>query len=196
MAATSGLLMFILRELILTCHGCVSSSHKLSLTMLRYLPPQGTASASLFERSNLSNRPSHFCAPLLIDSEHFGGTQLNTDGRRPCCWKRCHVMLDDHTAGGIRRHLLDRHTNDLLPSNAGRSGTSGPIICRWRLENGHTCGGSYQSATTLSRHISSSHMRVGRVTCEWCQTEFSRKDALKRHQKDNCPCRPRGGKSL
>lgn len=65
------------------------------------------------------------------------------------------------------------------------------MVCRWGLENGHTCDGSYMSATTLSRHISSSHMGAGRVTCDWCQTEFSRKDALKRHQRGNCPWRPK-----
>ena len=139
-----------------------------------------------------------FRAPLHIDSQHYRGTQPHhagthrhhADGRRPCCWGRCHVMLDDHTPGGIRRHLLDRHTHDLLPGTSGGPGVSGPIVCQWPLENGSQCGGSYLSVTTLSRHISSGHMRVGRVTCEWCQTEFSRKDALKRHKKGNCPCRP------
>lgn len=122
---------------------------------------------------------------------HERNPQPSDGGCRPCRWERCHIMLDDHSAGGIRRHLLDCHTNDLLPCVAGRCGDPGPMVCRWGLENGHTCDGSYMSATTLSRHISSSHMGAGRVTCDWCQTEFSRKDALKRHQRGNCPWRPK-----
>ncbi|KZT70508.1 hypothetical protein DAEQUDRAFT_725441 [Daedalea quercina L-15889] len=115
--------------------------------------------------------------------------------RRPCLWGQCNILLDDHTTGGMKRHLMDHHKDALqleqtVQVRVAGQPAHGALVCQWALDDGRTCGSIYTSTTTLSRHISSCHMGIGRVTCSWCQTEFSRKDALKRHQKASCSSLP------
>ncbi|KAH9926701.1 uncharacterized protein B0H18DRAFT_954607 [Fomitopsis serialis] len=111
--------------------------------------------------------------------------------RRPCLWGQCRIMLDDHSNGGIARHLLEYHTDILSGGavNAGRQfNRECASICQWNLKDGQPCRSEhvYRTVRTLARHISSHHMGAGRVTCEVCGVEFSRKDALKRHQNVTC----------
>jgi len=116
---------------------------------------------------------------------------------RQCCWKQCPVMLDDHSAGGIKRHFLDYHADVIFSQRAGSRnrnraeeanvGLGTTVVCQWTSEDGHaTCGLEYKTAVTLARHISSCHLKHGRRTCRRCKKEFSRGDARKRHQQSSC----------
>ncbi|KAH9835220.1 uncharacterized protein C8Q71DRAFT_764711 [Rhodofomes roseus] len=112
-------------------------------------------------------------------------------------------MLDDHRSGGMMRHLTEHHEDAIPCGNAssaggGQSNAACALVCQWTL-NGEPCPSAhvYHTVRTLARHISSRHLGVGRATCEFCEIEFSRKDALRRHQTATCPRHPgySGGQS-
>ncbi|KAH9835217.1 uncharacterized protein C8Q71DRAFT_908394 [Rhodofomes roseus] len=102
-----------------------------------------------------------------------------------CRWGHCGVPLDDVTGPGIKRHLQQYHAADMPPkSSSGQS--QGSSECRWD-DGAGTCQTECRSAVAHGRHISTVHLGQGRKVCTFCSKNFSRKDALKRHQEQYCP---------
>ncbi|KAH9928992.1 hypothetical protein B0H21DRAFT_762200 [Amylocystis lapponica] len=86
----------------------------------------------------------------------------------PCGYDGCTVMLDDLTAGGVRRHLRAIHYPEY----------------EWdkkQLVNCMECPERLQLAN-LGKHIAGVHRGWTKRTCKQCLREYSRQDALKRHR--------------
>ncbi|KZT02191.1 uncharacterized protein LAESUDRAFT_437795 [Laetiporus sulphureus 93-53] len=104
-----------------------------------------------------------------------------------CNWENCGLFLDDETAGGCTRHLKQVHVHDW--DNAAT------IDCRWtqppQLQAGIVPPQIYCNrrikCVNLGKHIAAVHLRSLRVACSICGQGFSRSDAFRRHQRQNCP---------
>ncbi|KAH9926700.1 uncharacterized protein B0H18DRAFT_1165511 [Fomitopsis serialis] len=104
-----------------------------------------------------------------------------------CRWGQCNVPLDDVSGPGIKRHLQQYHAADMPPRSASGQ-PLGSSECRWNEGHGAgTCQTECRSAVAHGRHISTVHLGHGRKICQYCRKNFSRKDALKRHQEQYCP---------
>ncbi|KAI0938766.1 hypothetical protein AcV5_000375 [Taiwanofungus camphoratus] len=139
-------------------------------------------SNSLVHPSSVSQPPSYSGAAMITTNplsvtETPRSPQNLVDNPR-CCWDgSCVDALTDLTPRGISRHLEQSH----LVQTTHRHDKRRRVICLWngcfkniKLEN-------------IGKHIAAVHLKSTRQTCSVCKRVFSRKDALRRHQKDCCP---------
>lgn len=60
-----------------------------------------------------------------------------------------------------------------------------PHACRYPA-----CERKFVRRTDLVRHEQSVHLKLRNFACVFCKSAFARKDTLRRHIEDGCPCRP------
>ncbi|KAH9835218.1 uncharacterized protein C8Q71DRAFT_109175 [Rhodofomes roseus] len=155
--------------------------------------PQGSAGSTM--QYGLRDRP------IVVASTGRHGSH-SSPGHLPCRWGTCRIPLDDHSPGGLKRHLQAFHNRAITPPGGLASNAAGKagvgwrqalatvLTCHWTLDDGHTCEQEYKTLLTLARHISTCHCKYGRRICGWCKKTFSRGDALTRHQQTSCPTPP------